>query len=81
MKTKYEIEEETNAVKVFYENSDVASLYQPNYPDGSPWADAEDADNWAKLYIASIEDEAAPFAPAGPGMLGEPKPTPEQIAE
>lgn len=81
MTLRYDIEVGTNAVRVYYPDSDVASLYQPNYPDGSPWIDADDANAWAQLYIASVEDEEAPFAPNGPGLAGEPKPTPEQIAE
>lgn len=78
---RYEIEEGTNAVRVFYNDSDVPSLFQPHYPDGSPWADAADATAWAELYVASVVDEAAPYAPNGPGQEGAPKPTPEEIAE
>ena len=78
---RYEIVAGTNEVEVFYDDSDVPSLRQPNYPDQTPWADAADAEAWAKLYIASIVDETAPYAPNGPGQEGAPKPTPEQIAE
>jgi hypothetical protein len=81
MALRYEINEETNAVSIFYLDSDVASLFQPDWPDETPWADAAEAEAWAQLYIASVEDEDAPFAPTGPGVAGEPKPTPEQIAE
>ena len=81
MALRYEINEETNAVSIFYSDSDVASLFQPDWPDETPWADAAEAEAWAQLYIASVEDEDAPFAPTGPGVAGEPKPTPEQIAE
>jgi hypothetical protein len=81
MALRYEINEETNAVSIFYPDSDVASLFQPDWPDETPWADAAEAEAWAQLYIASVEDEDAPFAPTGPGVAGGPKPTPEQIAE
>jgi hypothetical protein len=80
MSIRYEIEEVTNAVKVFYDDSTVPSLYQPNWPGGDQWADAAEADSWAKLYVASIENEEAPFAPNHPGEEGAPKPTPEEIA-
>jgi hypothetical protein len=80
MSIRYEIEDGTNAVKVFYDDSTVPSLYQPNYPGGNKWADAADAENWAKLYIASVTDPAAPYAPNHPGEAGAPKPTPEEIA-
>jgi hypothetical protein len=81
MAMRYEIEEGTNAVKVFYDDSDVPSLYQPDYPDTTPWEDADEATAWAELYIASVEDPDAPYAPIGRGIPGEAKPTPEQIAE
>lgn len=78
---RYEIDSETFAVKIFYADSDVPSLFQPDYPDMTPWESVEEATEWAELYIASVEDEAAPYAPIGRGIPGEPKPTPEQIAE
>jgi hypothetical protein len=81
MALRYEIEEGTNAVRVFYPDSDAPSLFQPDWPDQTPWADAAEAEAWAKLYVASVEDEDAPYAPTGPGKAGEPKPTAEQIAE
>lgn len=80
MTARYEIEEGTNAVKVFYGDATVPSLYQPHFPKGETWADAAEATAWAELYVASINDEAAPFAPAGRGESGRPKPTAEQKA-
>lgn len=81
MSNRYEIEEETNAIRVYYDGADVAGLFQPHWPNGTPWANREEAEEWALLFIASIEDETAPFAPGGPGEPGTPKPTPEEIAE
>lgn len=81
MALRYEIEEGTFAVRVFGEGEDVPFLFQPDYPDQTPWDSAEEAEEWAKLYVASVEDENAPYAPIGRGIPGEPKPTPEQIAE
>ena len=81
MSTRYEIEEGTNAVMVFYGESPQPSLYQPTWPGGNPWADTAEAETWAKLYIASVTDEAAPYAPNHPGEEGAPKPTPEEIAK
>lgn len=76
---RYEIEEGTNAVRIWYDDSEIPSIYQPDWPDTTPWAGPEEAAHWAELYIASIEDELAPYAPNSPGVPGEPKPTPEQI--
>jgi hypothetical protein len=80
MTLRYEIEEGTNAVRVFYPDSDVASLFQPDWPDTVAWADAAEAAAWAELYIASIEDEDAPYAPTTRGEAGKAKPTAEQRA-
>ena len=79
MTLRYELDAD-NAVRVFYPDSDVASLYQPTWPNGDAWADAAEATAWAELYLASINDETAPFAPGARGETGRPKPTAEQIA-
>lgn len=80
MEIRYEIEKETNAVKVFYDNLDYPSLYQPDYPSGQPWINEEEAAAWAELYIASVIDESAPYAPSSRGEAGHPKPTSQQKA-
>lgn len=79
MTLRYELDAD-NAVKVFYPESDVASLYQPTWPSGDAWADAEEASAWAELYLASINDESAPYAPNARGEVGAVKPTAEQKA-
>lgn len=78
MTIRYEIEEGTNAIRVFYPDSDVASLFQPTWPDQTPWADANEAESWAQLYIASVEDEEAPYAPNTRGEAGRAKLTAAQ---
>ena len=80
MALRYEIEAGTNAVRVFYPDADVASLFQPDWPDQTPWTDAAEAEAWAQIYVASIEDEDAPYAPTGPGQPAKAKPTAEQRA-
>ena len=80
MALRYEIEEGTNAVRVFYPDADAPSLFQPDWPDQTPWTDAAEAEAWAQLYIASVEDEDAPYAPISPGVAGKAKPTLEQRA-
>jgi hypothetical protein len=79
MTLRYELDAD-NAVKVFYPDSDVASLFQPTWPNGDAWADAAEATAWAELYLASVTDETAPFAPNARGEEGAPKPTAEQKA-
>jgi hypothetical protein len=79
MTVRYEIDSD-NAVKVFYDDATVPSLYQPHFPNGDVFADAAEATAWAELYVASVTDEAAPFAPNARGEEGAPKPTAEEIA-
>jgi hypothetical protein len=80
MALRYEIETGTNAVRIFYPDADAPSLFQPDWPDQTPWRDTAEATTWAQLYIASVEDEDAPFAPTGPGEAAKAKPTAEQRA-
>jgi hypothetical protein len=75
---RYEVDEETFEVFIFYPDATTPSLRQPDWPDLTPWASYEEAEEWATLYIASVEDELAPYAPSSPGQAGEPKPTEEE---
>jgi len=81
MALRYEIEDGTNAVRVFYPDADAPALFQPDWPDTTPWANRAEAEAWAQLYIASIEDEDAPYAPTSPGQPGKAKPTAEQLTQ
>jgi hypothetical protein len=75
---RYEIENETNAIKIYYRDSDVPTIYQPTYPNGDAWQNAEDAENWAKLWIEAITNPKAPFPPDGIGLEPRPKPVIQQ---
>ncbi len=72
---------DANTVEVFGEDKKVPFLRQPNYPNQDPFDTKAEAEEWAQLFITSMTDEAAPFAPIGKGVAGEPKPTKEQILE
>jgi len=78
---RVEIEAGTHAVRVWYPGSDAPSLLQPDWPNTTPWASRAEAQAWADLYVESLEDTDAPYAPNGPGEAGAPKPTAEEIAE
>jgi len=69
---------ENNTVEVFGEGETIPFLRQPHYPNGDPFDTAEEAETWAQLSIEAMVNEEAPFAPAGKGMTGEPKPTKEE---
>jgi hypothetical protein len=70
-----------NTIEVFVEGQVEPTLRQPHYPNQDPFETKAEAEDWAQLYISSIVDEDALYAPIGKGIAGEAKPTPEQIAE
>lgn len=72
---------DNNTVEIFAEGSDVPFLRQPTWPNQTPWADAIEARSWADMFVESIEVADAPYAPVGPGLERQAKPTPEQISE
>jgi len=72
--------DEVLTVRVFNDGETVPFWLQPQYPNGDKFDNYAEAEAWAKLAVASyLPDE--PFVPMGKGLVGEPKPTPEQIEE
>jgi hypothetical protein len=72
---------DSNTVEVFVEGQEAPMLRQPHYPNQDAFDTKAEATEWAELFIVSIVEEDAPFAPIGKGIPGEPKPTKEQILE
>ncbi len=72
---------ENNTVEIFAQDATVPFLRQPNWPNQTAWASADEARAWAETFVEAIVDPAAPYAANGPGEERIPKPTPEQIAE
>lgn len=38
-------------VRLFRDNEDIPFFEQPNYPDNSPWLDAQDCERWGNAYL------------------------------
>lgn len=51
------------------------AIYQPNWPDGTDWAEGE-AEAWARQFILAQEDETADLPGDTPSQ-----PTKERVAE
>lgn len=66
---------DNNTVNIYTDGQQEPVIIQPNWPNGTAWTSSAEADTWAQLCIAAMEDSSAPYAPAGPGLDGEPKPT------
>lgn len=74
--------DKNNAVKIFVEGQDAPMIFQPTWPDGTSWASAEEASEWAQTYVSSLEDPDYEFivglSPDEPKL---PKPTPPAMPE
>lgn len=55
--------DENNAVKIFVEGQEAPVIFQPEWPDGTPWANKDEAKNWAELYVKSFEDPELDLLP------------------
>lgn len=54
----------------------VPHFFQPNWPDGTPWADKAEAENWAKALIELFSNPDCEFEPGpSPDQPLVPKPT------
>lgn len=71
---------ENNTVELFNDTQEAPFIRQPQWPNGTAWASAEEARGWAEMYVEAIEVADAPLAPNGPGEERQAKPTPEQVA-
>jgi hypothetical protein len=72
MNFRYEIDK-NNAVWIFVDGNEVASVFQPDWPDTTPWANKAQAEAWAKAWIKSMTDPTAPFAGNSPSKPTEPR--------
>jgi hypothetical protein len=69
----YTVNDNPLEVYIYVSGNPVPIIYQPNWPNGNAWDTYNDADLWAQSCILSITDPDAPYAPAGPGLSGEPR--------
>jgi hypothetical protein len=75
---RYELDE-NNGINIFEEGNEIPVIYQPHWPDGTPWADAAEARSWAEIKIAEITDPEAPLAGNSPSEPTFPRPTEEDM--
>jgi hypothetical protein len=63
---RYKVDE-NNAVWGYVPTQEEACLFQPNYPDGSPFKDKADAEAWGAAWVANFSDpENNPEPPSSP---------------
>lgn len=78
MTYRYEIDE-NNAIHMWINTQEEPFIFQPDYPDGTPWADRADAVAWAEAKIAELSDIENPMAPDFPNQ--EPQKQSAKIAQ
>lgn len=74
----YYVISDTNCVEIFKRGDKTPILRQPCYPNGDKFDTYKEARAWAILFIKSLVDEDAFYAPNGKGLSGEPKLTEEE---
>jgi len=74
---RYEIDK-NNAVRIFNNPENVPFVFQPDWPDTTPWADADEAKDWAELLIQSMQNTESEFIP-GTSPDNHPRPRPEPV--
>lgn len=66
MQYRYEIDE-YNAIRIWDDQNPNENgapfLYQPDHPDGRPWADRAEAQAWVVAFIAELLAIPAPAEP------------------
>jgi len=75
---RYEVDSE-NALRFWDDENpnenDAPFFFQPDYPNGEPWGTKKAAEDWAKLFIASLEDPESALVPGdSPAEPSKPRP-------
>jgi hypothetical protein len=52
-----------NAVSIFVDTQEAPMILQPDWPDNTPWASAEEATAWAEVFIESLINPDAEVLP------------------
>jgi hypothetical protein len=79
MKFRYEIDK-NNAVWIYADSNKVASVFQPDWPDTTPWANKAEAETWAKNWILAVTDETAALPGNNPSEPTVPRSVPVEPA-
>ena len=60
--------------------NDAPNFLQPDWPDGTPWANKEEASSWAEIFIESLKNPYSEFIP-GLSPSSHPTPRPRVLEE
>jgi hypothetical protein len=65
------------ALSIFEGTSTVPFIYQPSWPDGTPWSEGE-PEAWADVLIASLSDPESLLPGSNPSQPTLPRPDEEE---
>jgi hypothetical protein len=68
-KFSYTVDDDTFHVRLYTTDQEQPFVFQPNYPDNTPWESKEAAAAWAEQCIYDLENPPAP--PASPEQEGQ----------
>jgi hypothetical protein len=85
MMDKYRFQIDKNKAVRIWDNEhpnekDAPFIFQPDWPDVTPWASKAQATNWAEVFIASLVDPNSEFV-AGNSPDTHPAIRPEPVEE
>lgn len=72
---------EDNVVVIRKEGEENPVFVTPSWPNGQRFESPEEAIQWAEMFVDSVENPEAPFAPVGPGEDRLPKLTEDILRE
>jgi len=83
--TRYSFKIDANNAVRIWDNLTIGDegapfMFQPDWPDVTPWADAVQATNWAEVFIASLVDPESEFV-AGDSPDTHPAIRPQPLEE
>jgi hypothetical protein len=79
---RYEIDENDGfAIRILHNGAELPVIFQPDWPDGTPWASKEEASAWAELKIGEFDINHTIRAGSSPSEPSKPRPTKAEEVE
>jgi hypothetical protein len=76
----FEVDEaDNNAIKIYDGENEAPFIYQPHWPDGTPWASKAEATAWAEAKVGESDNDNPVMAGISPSQPTLPKPTQEDL--
>ena len=67
-----------HSIKIFKDEESVPFLHQTCFPNGDVWESAAEAQEWAEMFVETLEDQNALLPPFGRGAERTARPQPTE---